>query len=72
MFASESGNRNNIYEQNSDLKGEKKYQLAAMERKVLANLEQFFGEGNGTPLQYSCHGTSVPWMEEPGALQSMG
>ena len=25
-----------------------------MERKVLANLEQFFGEGNGTPLQYSC------------------
>ena len=25
-----------------------------MERRVLANLEQFFREGNGTPLQYSC------------------
>ena len=28
------------------------------------------GEGNGTPLQYSCLGN--PWMEEPGRLQSMG
>ena len=27
-----------------------------------------FGEGDGTPLQYSCR----PWMEEPGRLQSMG
>ena len=28
------------------------------------------GEGNGTPLQYSCLGN--PWMEEAGRLQSMG
>ena len=28
------------------------------------------GEGNGTPLQYSC--LENPWMEEPGRLQSMG
>ena len=28
------------------------------------------GEGNGTPLQYSCLG--IPWAEEPGGLQSMG
>ena len=28
------------------------------------------GEGDGTPLQYSC--LEIPWMEEPGRLQSMG
>ena len=28
------------------------------------------GEGNGTPLQYSC--LENPWTEEPGGLQSMG
>ena len=28
------------------------------------------GEGNGNPLQYSCW--KIPWMEEPGGLQSMG
>ena len=28
------------------------------------------GEGNGTPLQYSC--LDNPWTEEPGRLQSMG
>ena len=28
------------------------------------------GEGNGTPLQYSC--LENPWMEEPGRLRSMG
>ena len=28
------------------------------------------GEGNGIPLQYSC--LEIPWMEEPGRLQSMG
>ena len=28
-----------------------------------------FGEGNGTPLQYACW--KIPWMEEPGRLQSM-
>ena len=27
------------------------------------------GEGNGNPLQYSC--LRIPWMEEPGGLQSM-
>ena len=30
----------------------------------------FFGEGNGTPLQYSC--LENPWTEEPGRLQSTG
>ena len=29
----------------------------------------YHGEGNGTPLQYSC--LEIPWMEEPGRLQSM-
>ena len=29
------------------------------------------GEGNGNPLQYSCL-ERIPWMEEPGRLQSMG
>ena len=28
------------------------------------------GEGNGTPLQYSC--LENPWTEEPGGLQFMG
>ena len=28
------------------------------------------GEGNGTPLQYLAW--KIPWMEEPGRLQSMG
>ena len=28
------------------------------------------GEGNGTPLQYSC--LRIPWTEEPDRLQSMG
>ena len=28
------------------------------------------GEGNGTPLQYSC--LKIPWTEEPGRLQTMG
>ena len=28
------------------------------------------GEGDGTPLQYSC--LEIPWTEEPGRLQSMG
>ena len=33
-------------------------------------LEITTGEGNGTPLQYSC--LENPWMEEPGRLQSIG
>ena len=28
------------------------------------------GEGNGNPLQYCC--LEIPWMKEPGGLQSMG
>ena len=39
-------------------------------RKAMTNLDSTFGEGNGTPLQCSC--LEVPWMEEPGRLQSMG
>ena len=31
---------------------------------------RFPGEGNGNPLQYSC--LEIPWIKEPGALQSMG
>ena len=38
--------------------------------KIYKQLMQFNGEGNGTPLQYSC--LENPWMEEPGRLQSMG
>ena len=40
--------------------------------KNMASLVEMYGcgEGNGTPLQYSCLGN--PWMEEPGRLQSMG
>ena len=39
-------------------------------RKVMTNLDSIFGEGNGTPLQYFAW--KIPWMEEPGRLQSMG
>ena len=28
------------------------------------------GEGNGYPLQYSCQ--TIPWMEKPARLQSIG
>ena len=34
------------------------------------NLKDLCGEGNGTPLQYFAW--KIPWMEEPGRLQSMG
>ena len=37
---------------------------------VLLPLGFHSGEGNGTPLQYSC--LENPWMEESGGLQSMG
>ena len=30
----------------------------------------YIREGNGTPLQYFAW--KIPWMEEPGGLQSMG
>ena len=35
----------------------------------MTNLDSIFGEGNGTPLQYSC--LENPMAEEPGRLQSM-
>ena len=38
--------------------------------KGIATHSNILGEGNGTPLQYSCW--KIPWMEEPGGLQSMG
>ena len=40
-------------------------QLSSSSSKVFLR-----GEGNGTPLQYSC--LEIPWTEEPGRLQSMG
>ena len=46
----------------------KRYMLLG--RKAMTNLDSIFGEGNGNPLQYSC--LEIPWMEEPGRLQSMG
>ena len=36
----------------------------------LTYMQSTSGEGNGTPLQYSYW--KIPWMEEPGRLQSMG
>ena len=38
--------------------------------RVRNSLKLELGEGNGTPLQYSC--LENPWMEEPGRLQSTG
>ena len=38
------------------------------ERRILTPV--FFGEGNGTPLRTLAW--RIPWMEEPGGLQSMG
>ena len=40
------------------------------ERLLRPLLNHLIGEGYGTPLQYSCQ--KIPWMEEPGGLQSMG
>ena len=39
-------------------------------KKVMTNLDSIFGEGNGTPLRYFAW--KIPWMEEPGRLQSVG
>ena len=36
----------------------------------IPGLGRFPGEGNGSPLQYSCW--KIPWTEEPGRFQSMG
>ena len=35
----------------------------------IAGLGRSPGKGNGKPLQYSCQ--EIPWMEEPGGLQSI-
>ena len=38
--------------------------------RIRVHFDGFSGEGNGTPLQYSC--LENPWTEKPGRLQSMG
>ena len=50
----------------------KEFGLPAMQETGIQALgrDDFPGEGNGNPLQYSC--LEIPWMEEPGGLQSMG
>ena len=47
-------------------------ELFNLQKKSTKNLQltYTYGEGNGTPLQYSC--LENPWTEEPGGLQSMG
>ena len=37
---------------------------------IYRSLYSTLGEGNGTPLQYFAW--KIPWMEEPGRLQSTG
>ena len=46
------------------------YGLSTKECRIYILLETKIGEGNGTPLQYSC--LENPWTEEPGKLPSMG
>ena len=50
-----------------------KVRRGSSEKRVLnlAINKMNFGEANGTPLQYS-FAWKIPWMEEPGRLQSMG
>ena len=43
--------------------------LSVQKTKIMASCAITSGEGNGTPLQYSC--LENPWTEEPGRLQSM-
>ena len=38
--------------------------------RISLKVKAIFGEGNGTPLQYSC--LEIPGTGEPGRLQSMG
>ena len=45
-------------------------QLGLSVSQNCAFLQCYSGEGNGTPLQYSC--LENPWTEEPGGLQSLG
>ena len=37
---------------------------------LISGLGRSPGEGNGNPVQYSY--LEIPWIEEPGGLQSMG
>ena len=41
-----------------------------IESSFIQSVGIYSGEGNGTPLQYSC--LENPWTEESGRLQSMG
>ena len=43
---------------------------SSLEKGTKAELRVTHGEGDGTPLQYSC--LENPWTEDPGRLQSMG
>ena len=46
-----------------------------LRRKVMTNLDSIFGEGDGTPLQYSCLENPMgggAWQGGPGAMGSMG
>ena len=45
-------------------------QLVLHGMDILTTLSNKNGEDNGTPLQYLAW--KIPWMEEPGRLQSMG
>ena len=40
------------------------------EGQYISDSSEWSGEGNGTPLQYSC--LEIPWTEEPGGVQFMG
>ena len=46
------------------------YNFFFLKVKPVHLIGDIYGEGNGNPLQYSCR--KMPWMEEPGELQSMG
>ena len=48
----------------------KKSACSAGDAVLICGLGRSPGEGNGNPLQYSCW--EIPWIEEPGGLQSMG
>jgi len=43
---------------------------SARDTGLIPGLGSSPGEGNGTPVQYSCW--EIRWTEEPGRLQSMG
>ena len=58
-------------EQQTGSRKEKEYVKAVYcHPAYLTYMQSTAGEGNGTALQCSC--LEIPWMEEPGRLQSMG